>query len=182
MATKNRKWFNEFSVKYGITVQPVKFNEETIHVAKIGNEHHTALAQLTKAQTEALFKRIHDGECEVMDNKTCVTQTGRVSINGTRHDILDTIKGIKVNRLLDILDKSVKNISYYNFCNWLMVDENRREYLRTVEGINRWQGYLQLEYYFQTGEIKSNTKDLMQAWEELADRLAEEEGVELVEA
>lgn len=182
MATKNRKWFNEFSAKYNVTVQVIKGNMDTVHVAKIGKEHHTALAQLTKAQTEELFKRIHDGSCEVMDNKTCVTQTGRVSINGTRHDILDTIKGIKVNRLLDILDKSVKNISYYNFCNWLLDDSNRREYLRTIEEVDFWQGYLQLEYYFQTGEIKSDISDLMQAWEELADRLAEEEGVELVEA
>ena len=179
MATKNRKWFQEFSEKFNVQYQVVKGNDITVHVAVIGGERHTALAQLSKAQIEALFKRISEGKAETMENTVTVTAGGRVSLNGTRYSILETIAGIKVNRLLDILDNSVKNIAFYDFCNWLYDNNNRWDYLKTING--GWNEYLQLEYYFQTGEIKSDTEDLIDAWNSMAEYLAECEGVELIE-
>lgn len=178
MANKNEKWFNEFSAKYNVNYQILMLKNGTVYQAIIGGHRHTGLGQLNKAQLEELFK--NNGVTQMGNNVTVSEGKGTVMLNGRKYDVLDVIKGIKVNKLLDIIDNSKKTIAYYDFCNWLLDDSNRREYLKTVEG-SSWTDYLRLEYYFQTGEIKSNVEDLIGAWEVLADNLAEVEGVKEME-
>lgn len=177
MANKNEKWFNEFSVKYNVNYQVLMVKNGTVAQAIIGSHRHTGLGQLNKAQLEELFK--NSGVAQ-MGNNVTVSDKGTVLLNGRKYDVLDVIRGIKVNKLLDIIDNSKKTIAYYDFCNWLLDDSNRREYLKTVENSD-FSDYLRLEYYFQTGEIKSNVEDLIEAWINLADNLAGVEGVELNE-
>lgn len=182
MATKNIAWFNTFSAKYGVQFQIIKGNKDTVHVAIIGGEQYNNLAQLKKAQVEKLFKDISMGKTSDMKNTVSVTRTGNVKVNGTNHKFLDIIRGIKVSKLLEILDNSRKDAAFYEFCNWLVDDKNRREYLKTIKGNDLWQDYLRLEYYFQTGEAQRvNQDDLFDAWIALADDLAYDEGVELIE-
>lgn len=178
MANKNEKWFNEFGIKYGVSYQILMAKNGTVAQAIIGCHRHNGLGQLNKKQLEELFK--NNGVTQMGNNVTVSEDKGTVLLNGRKYNVLDVIRGIKVNKLLDIIDSSKKTVAYYDFCNWLLNDSNRREYLRTVEG-SSWTDYLRLEYYFQTGEIKSNVEDLIGAWEMLADNLAEDEGVELVE-
>ena len=178
MANKNEKWFNEFSVKYNVNYQILMLKNGTVYQAVIGHTRHTGLGQLNKAQLEELFK--NSGVTQMGNNVTVSEGRGTVMLNGRKYNVLDVIRGIKVNKLLDIIDNSKKTVAYYDFCNWLLDDSNRREYLRTVEG-SSWTDYLRLEYYFQTGEIKSNVEDLIRAWETLADDLAKSEGVKEME-
>ena len=178
MANKNEKWFNEFSVKYNVNYQILMLKNGTVYQAVIGSHRHTGLGQLNKAQLEELFK--NSGVAQMGNNVTVSEGKGTVLLNGRKYNVLDVIRGIKVNKLLDIIDNSKKTVAYYDFCNWLLDDSNRREYLRTVEG-SSWTDYLRLEYYFQTGEIKSNVEDLLEAWETLADDLAKSEGVKDME-
>lgn len=179
MANKNEKWFNEFSAKYNVNYQILMLKNGTVAQAVIGSHRHIGLGQLNKAQLEELFK--NSGVAQMGNNVTISEDKGTVLLNGRKYNVLDVIRGIKVNKLLDIIDNSKKTIAYYDFCNWLLDDSNRREYLRTVEDCDFWTDYLRLEYYFQTGEIKSNVEDLLGAWEMLADNLADVEGVELIE-
>lgn len=178
MANKNEKWFNEFSAKYNVKYQILMLKNGTVAQAVIGCHRHTGLGQLNKVQLEELFK--NNGVTQMGNNVTVSEGRGTVLLNGRKYNVLDVIRGIKVNKLLDIIDNSKKTIAYYDFCNWLLDDSNRREYLRTVEG-SSWTDYLRLEYYFQTGEIKSNIEDLLGAWEVLADNLADVEGVKEME-
>lgn len=178
MANKNEKWFNEFSTKYNVKYQILMLKNGTVYQAVIGCHRHTGLGQLNKAQLEELFK--NSGVTQMGNNVTVSEGKGTVLLNGRKYNVLDVIRGIKVNKLLDIIDNSKKTIAYYDFCNWLLNDSNRREYLRTVEG-SSWIDYLRLEYYFQTGEIKSNVEDLIEAWEVLANNLADVEGVKEME-
>lgn len=178
MANKNEKWFNEFSAKYNVNYQILMLKNGTVAQAVIGCTRHTGLGQLNKAQLEELFK--NSGVTQMGNNVTVSEGKGTVMLNGRKYNVLDVIRGIKVNKLLDIIDNSKKTVAYYDFCNWLLDDSNRREYLKTVEG-SSWTDYLRLEYYFQTGEIKSNVEDLIEAWINLADNLAGVEGVELKE-
>lgn len=178
MANKNEKWFNEFGTKYGVSYQVLMSKNGTVAQAVIGCHRHNGLGQLNKAQLEELFK--NSGVAQMGNNVTVSEDKGTVLLNGRKYDVLDVIRGIKVNKLLDIIDESKRTVAYYDFCNWLMNDINRREYLKTVEGSD-FSDYLRLECYFQTGETKSNVEDLIEAWELLADDLAEAEGVELIE-
>lgn len=178
MANKNERWFLEFSNKYGVSYQVLMAKNGTVAQAVIGHTRHNGLGQLNKNQLEELFK--NSGVAQTGNNVTVSEGKGTVLLNGRKYNVLDVIRSIKVNKLLEIIDNSKKTVAYYDFCNWLLDDSNRREYLRTVEG-SSWTDYLRLEYYFQTGEIKSNMEDLLEAWEVLADNLADVEGVELKE-
>ena len=158
MATKNVKWFNEFSAKFGVQVQIIKGNDVTVHVAIIGNKKYTALAQLNKAQTEDLFKSISKSNDTVKENTVCVTSTGKVSLNGTRHNIYDVVKGIPVNRLLDVMDNSKRDQIYYGIGTWLLDDNNRKQYIRSIEysqeGYDKWEPIVDstlLKMYLDTG-------------------------------
>lgn len=178
MANKNEKWFNEFGTKYNVNYQVLMVKNGTVAQAVIGSHRHNGLGQLNKNQLEELFK--NSGIAQMGNNVTVSEDKGTVLLNGRKYNVLDVIRGIKVNKLLDIIDNSKKTVAYYDFCNWLLDDSNRREYLRTVEG-SSWTDYLRLEYYFQTGEIKSNIEDLIEAWISLADNLAKSEGVKEME-
>ena len=132
MATKNAKWFNEFSAKFGVNFQVIKGNGVTVHVAVIGGKEYTALAQLSKGATEQLFKDIASGVVSMPENAVCVTSTGKVSLNGTRHDILDVVKGIPATRLIDIMDAGRRDSTYYGIGTWLYDFNNRVEYIKTL--------------------------------------------------
>jgi hypothetical protein len=179
MANKNEKWFIEFGNKYGVSYQILMSKNGTVAQAIIGSYRHTGLGQLNKNQLEELFK--NSGKTDMANNVTVSSSRSTITLNGRKYGMLEIIRGIKVNKLLDIIDNSKKTVAYYDFCNWLLDDSNRREYLRTVENSDFWVDYLRLEYYFQTGEIKSNVEDLIRAWETLADDLAGVEGVKEME-
>ena len=87
----------------------------------------------------------------------------------------------KVKKLLEILDKAKKTVAYYDFCNWLLNDKNRRQYLKTIKNNCFFEDYLTIEYFLQTGEVKAiSDYNRAEALDMIAPEWAEEEGVELV--
>ena len=180
----NINFLTELSVKYNVEFQPLysadaikKGNLERVHKALIGGQEYNKLGNMKKSELEDIFKAVACGR----KADTGITFRGNsVYVYGNRYNVLDIIRGIKVGKLLDILDESKKNARFYAICEWLSDDANRREYLKTVNG-DFWSGYLALEHYFRHTEIKTDLDELVETWIELADELADDEGVELLD-
>ena len=179
MATRNRKWFDEYSEKYGVKYQVVKGNDITVHVAIIGKERHTALAQLNKSQTEALFKRISEGKAETTENTVAVTCTGKVSLNGTRHYILDVLRGVSVRSLVELMETSRGSHAYYGIGEWLMDWNNRLAYVQTIETdpFTMLEKMLLIGAYLQTGKTKFKLEEVYEMFENEVNEWNKLEGV-----
>ena len=102
MATQNYKWFSELSAKYNVTVQPIKFNQKTIHVAVINGKRYTCLAQYTKQGLDDFFKSIVNGEVK-QDNTVVIKNNGSISLNGVRYDMLDVVKDMEYSRICALI-------------------------------------------------------------------------------
>ena len=176
----NINFLTELSVRYGVEFQPLyskeaiaKGNLERVHKALIGGTEYNKLGSMNKAELEDIFKAVACGRKADTDISF---RGNNVYVKGNKYNVLDVIKGVKVSKLLDILDGSRKDQRFRGITEWLFDDSNRREYLKTVNG-DFWTGYLAIEHYFRETEIKTDMEDLIDTWIEMADEMAEAEGV-----
>ena len=178
MATKNKEWFKEFSAKYGVQFQILTGNDVTIHVAVIGGTEYNGLAQLKKSQVEQLFKNISMGKADTMENTVSVGKN-TIYLNGTKYNIIDVVKGVQVNSLLDILDGAKRSHAYYGIGEWLENWNNRLSYVKTIEkdetGI--LEKMLLIEGYLRTGKRRFQLIELYNILSDIENEWAQLEGV-----
>ena len=159
MASRNRNWVAEFSSRYNVKVQQIKGDDKTISVALLNGKQHNGLGQLNKAQTEDLFKNISQGVENTLVNNTTVCKN-TIYLNGNKYDIMEVVRGIQVDKLIEIMDNGKRNQIYYNIGKWLLDAENRRKYISSLH-FNRlgdafyFSGVLKL--YLDTGKIERPT-------------------------
>ena len=177
MAKNNRKFMTELSAKYNVPFQPIKWsasNTNRISVALIGGKEYNKLADTNNEKLEEIFKNASMG---IVTDNSIVVKGNNLVINGRYHDMLEMFRGVSVKKVLRYLDNAKRDKIYYDVCEWLMNDVNRREYLKTIEGNDFWGDYLRLEHYFRTTERYASLGDLFETWEIMAQELAEQEGV-----
>ena len=138
MATENLNKMQQLSVKYNVSFQPIysekalaSGNLKSVHKAIIGGHEYNKLCQLNNKQLEELFKQASMGK--VMDTGI-VFNNNRVSINGNRYDILEVIKGVEINSLLQYLKNDNDYSDYIKA--WLLKDiKNITDYLHTIDTV-----------------------------------------------